>query len=278
MKQVEIESKGNKLGLTVFEPEGHVRHAFIMNCATGAKQNYYFHFAAYLQSKGHLVVTYDYSGVGASAPKHLRGFKSSVVQWGEDDLSAVIDYVSTNHRYDKLIVIGLSIGGLLPGMTRSQDKIDVLVNVASQSGYWKMWHFPMNVLLLLNWYMLAFCARLFGYFPGKRLGIMENLPKGAAMDWANWGRSPEYAFDFVTDAHTRFAALKVPLLSYSFSDDSKAPRPTVEWLNSKYAGCRVIHKHIEPSSIDLKSIGHFGFFRSKCRALWDDLLKEVDQF
>lgn len=275
---MQIDSSGIPIGLTVFEPKEAVRSAFIMNCATGAKQNYYYKFAGYLQSKGHLVITYDYSGIGASAPDRMRGFECSVVRWGEQDLTAVINHVTANYKYEKLIVIGLSIGGLLPGMTAANDKIDGLVNVASQSGYWRMWGFPMNVLLLLNWYLLAITTRLFGYFPGKRLGIMENLPKGVAMDWANWGRSPEYAFDYVEKAHRRFASLSVPLLSYSFPDDQKAPKQTVEWLNSKYSNCQVIHKHIEPSSINLKSIGHFGFFRSKCQDLWDDALQEVEQF
>ena len=158
------------------------------------------------------------------------------------------------------------------------ERILNAVFIASMNGYWKLWPFPFKLLAGLNWIMLPILARLFGYFPGKRLGIMEDLPKGVAIEWARWGRSPNYLFDHVEEAWESFTQVKVPLLSYSFSDDTTAPKNTVEWLNARYENCSLNYKHIEPASIGLDSIGHFGFFRKKCRALWEDLLEEIQRW
>ena len=275
METVSLNSSGNKIVATIFRPETPNGFAIIMSCATGAKQGYYTKFANYYAERGFLMITYDYSGIGKSAPKSLKGFETNMSQWGESDLTAVIDYASENLEYKKLLLIGLSVGGQIPAMSPSISKVSGLINIASQSGYWKMWHFPIRYLLLFNWIVLSILVKIFGYFPGKRIGIMEDLPKGVALDWSNWGRSKEYLFDFILNAKEKYEAIKVPLISYSFSDDRTAPKQTVEWLNAKYSNCQLTYKHIHPSDVGMKKIGHFGFFKSKCKWLWDDLLKEI---
>ena len=275
MKIIELDSAGNNIIANLYEPTNYNGRVLIMSCATGAKQTYFRHFAKYLNENGFRILTYDYSGMGQSAPKNLRGYTTSMENWGKYDLTAVIDHVSENYDYDKLFVLGQSVGGQIHGISPSILKADGLINVAAQSGYWKMWKMPISIMAFCNWYFLIAVTYLFGYFPGKSVNVVDNLPKGVALDWAKWGRSLEYHFDHIENAIEKYSAIKVPLLSYSFSDDGTAPINTVEWMNAKYTNCQLTHKHISPSDIDVKSIGHFGFFRPKCKVLWDDLIEEV---
>ena len=82
-----------------------------MSSATGAKQTYFRHFANYLKECGCRVLTYDYSGAGLSAPRNLRGYQTGMPQWGEVDLTTMIDHISETYDYQKLFVLGQSIGG-----------------------------------------------------------------------------------------------------------------------------------------------------------------------
>ncbi len=278
MKTIELNSAENIIVAIIFEPKVFNGRLILMNSATGAKQTYFKHFANYLCERGFRVITYDYSGIGLSAPKSLRGYKTSMMQWGTTDLTTMLDYIAENQIYDKLILIGQSVGGQIYGLSPTIHHADGFVNVAAQSGYFGMWRFPGSLFILLNWFNMTLLTRLVGYFPGKRLRIVGNLPKGVALDWSKWGRSKEYFFDHFDNAAEIYARLNVPLLSYSFSDDTTAPIDNVKWMNAKYKNCPLTHKHYKPSDINVKSIGHFGFFRPKCQVLWDDLIEEVLKF
>ncbi len=272
---IPLGSNGNTIYAKVYEPTIPSHISLILSSATGAKQGYFRHFAHFMQTNGIRVVTYDYSGIGRSAPKNLKGFQTTMKDWGVHDLTTVIDYVSAHFEYEKLILVGQSVGGQIPPFSPSIHKVDGLVNVASQSGYWKMWHFPLNLLLRLNWFGMLVLTKLFGYFPGKTLGAVGDLPKGVALDWAKWGTTPEYFMSYLENAKHKFTSLKIPLLAYSFSDDRTAPKQCVEWLNRQYANCRLTHRHIQPKEIGVKQIGHFGFFRPKCKILWKEVLEEI---
>ncbi|MEZ5003037.1 MAG: alpha/beta hydrolase [Chitinophagales bacterium] len=163
----------NPIVVTAFTPRKQNGITIIMSCATGAKQSYFKPFATYLAEHGFLVFTYDYSGIGRSKPTHLKGFNTSASAWGKLDLTTVIDHVAQNYEYNKLLLIGQSIGGQIPGLSPSINKVDGLINVVSQSGYWNLWPFPLNIGLLFNWYLLKVMTSLLGYFPGKKWALWK---------------------------------------------------------------------------------------------------------
>jgi len=277
MENVFVQSAENKLSVHLYPPKKEGTSTFIINSALGTKQTYYRHFANYLSEKGIRVLTYDYSGIGESAPNKMKGFKTSLKQWGQSDLTTIIEYVAANFSSQKIILVGQSAGGQVMGLSPSITKVHALVNVACQTAYWKKWPMPNRYVLLSNFKILTMMTNSLGYFPGKRLRIMEDLPKEVALEWAKWGQSPNYLFDHITEIENFYKKLKIPLLAYSFSDDRSAPKETVEWLNAKYENCQVTHKHYKPSDIGLKKIGHFGFFRKKCQVLWEDMLSELER-
>lgn len=276
MNTIKLQSANNTIVAIKYEPISSNGITLLMSSATGAKQTYFRHFANYLCERGFRVLTYDYSGAGLSAPKNLRGYKTGMQQWGEHDLTTMIDHISESYDHKKFFVLGQSIGGQIHGLSPSIHHANGLINVAASTGYWKAYPFPMRWLIWFNWYIaLPLMTHLFGYFPGRRIRIVDDLPKGVALDWCKWGKSPNYHLDHIEDPREKFDRIQVPMLSYSFSDDTTAPKHTVEWINSIYRNCQLTHKHVSPSDIGLKSIGHFGFFRPKCKALWDDLIEEV---
>ena len=276
MNPFDVESPNGTLEATHYPAGEHsLGLTFLMLSATGAKQSYYKKFAEHFSARGVDVYTFDYCGIARSLTGRIKDSEATMGSWGIYDLTAMIGHVKAAHPESKLITIGQSVGGQIVGMSPASAEVHGIVNVGSQSGYWNLWTFPKSIVLYLNWIMLITITRIFGYFPGKKMGIMENLPRDVALEWARWGRSSNYLFDHYPTDQLFHHTLEIPLLAYSFSDDNSAPRQAVEWLNARYSKCRVDHRHVNPSDLGLRSIGHFGFFREKCKVLWEEMFEEV---
>src|SRR5690606_13697058 len=120
-------------------------------------------------------------------------------------------------------------------------------------------------------------TRLFGYFSGERIGVMQDLPPNMVLGGVKRGRSPGYLFDHVLNAAERFARLDSPLLDGSFSDDHElAPNRAAATLLKHYINCNVIHAHIHPPELGVAAIGHFGFFKKNGEEkLWPTLAQHM---
>ncbi len=65
----------------------------------------------------------------------------------------------------------------------------------------------------------ALC-RLFGYMPARRLGLGEDLPAPAMLQWGRWSAMPEYFYDDPEwDARQRAGKITLPILVLGFDDD-----------------------------------------------------------
>ncbi|MFN8354846.1 MAG: alpha/beta fold hydrolase [Spirosomataceae bacterium] len=246
--------------------------------ATGVKQQYYEAFSIWLSTQGYTAITFDYQGFGLSLNGSINASKVTALQTGQHDLETVIQYIQREFRPQHLFLIGHSIGGQIIGLPASAPDISGVLLVAAQSGYWRLWPLRSQPRMWLTWHVLMpLLVRLFGYFPGNFFN-MENLPKGFALEWAKWCRSPRYLFDHVPHATESFARIKTRLVSYSFSDDNYAPQAAVDWLTQQYTNAIVTRKHLRLQEVGLTKIGHFGIFREKCAdSLWVDFVAEMEK-
>ena len=255
---------GLALGITEFEPAGPARGAVVINAATAVKRRYYERFATYLAQHGFAVVTYDYRGIGDSRPTRLRGFRARMQDWGELDQPAVIEHARARHPDVPLAVVGHSVGGQIFGLLPEPQRVSRVLMVAAQHNYWRLWRRPERYVLWGLWTLvMPTASHTLGYFPSRAFGLGEELPKGVALDWARWCRSPGALVQAIGgDAADRFGRYRGPMLSLSFDDDHQfAPRRAVDGLLALYANAQSEHRHLSASSLGLRSVGHFGFFR-----------------
>lgn len=274
-----IPSGSDIIRLSYFLPEQNNYKAILVNSATGVKQGYYAEFARYFASLGYTVITYDYRGIGSSKPESLKGYKCSLKDWAEDYLN-VLGHIQKEYKPEGLFIIGHSLGGQLIGLSPVSNKAKAIILVASQSGYWKLWKGPARLRMWFNWHVaLPALANLFGYFPGKKLGLMEDLPKQVALEWSRWGRSPGYLFEHIPEAGNNFLSIGQKIISYSFKDDPFAPDKAVEALLGKFQA-RVVERKKFPSKVEgFGKIGHFSFFRNSFKNLfWKSLARELESF
>jgi len=115
-----------------------------------------------------------------------------------------------------------------------------------------------------------------GYFPAKRLGLMEDLPGGVALDWA---RSRK---DFTTAATgarrdallASLAGVTAPILALAPSDDSYATIPAMERAVAYTPNSTARIIHLRPEQYGESSLGHFALFHSRYRhTFWEQTLR-----
>jgi predicted alpha/beta hydrolase len=239
--------------------------AVVVAPATGVRRRLYEPMARFLAERGLAVVVPDWRGTGGSRPRSLRGFRATMRQWAELDLTAAIEWAEREWPGKPLVVLGHSFGGQGIGLSPAAPRLRAIVTVAAQNGWWGHWPLRLRPRYAALWNVaMPGLAHAFGYFPGRRLGFGEDLPKGVALEWAGWCRRAEYIGDW--GGH---GALRVPLLAWSFADDGYAPRTAVDALHTRYSGATIERRHVTPREAGVERIEHFGFFKPGVPALWD---------
>ncbi len=265
-----IDAQGHTLAASVFEAPGSDT-VVLVNAATGVPRQFYKYFAAYFRDNGWTTVTYDYRGIGESAPPSLRGFTVRMRDWALIDIPEVIDWVSSEFRPRRLFAVGHSFGGQGIGLIERPQRITAMVGVSAQSGYWGVQggvekyraRFAVTVLIPV-------LTRLFGYFPWSRFAAGEDLPAGVALEWARWCRDRNYLLGDETLPLGRYDAFAAPILAYSIEDDDWGTAPAVDDMMRAYRD--VTRRHLVPADYGLDKIGHMGFFRSGSEAIWDEVI------
>jgi predicted alpha/beta hydrolase len=229
-------------------------------------------FARFLAEQGFDVLCYDYRGIGDSLDGDIRRQSARMLEWGECDTVAAIDHAAALFPKHRLLLIGHSAGGQLLGLAKNNGKVAAMLAVSAQSGYWMLWPFPQRLVLGALWYgIMPGLTSICSYFPGKRLGFGENLPAGAAREWAAWCRHPDYMVDGQgKPMREHFNQFNGPIRAYVISDDWMAPRAAVQALMGFYRAATVELLELTPADNKGKALGQFGFFPVGCMAAWQD--------
>jgi predicted alpha/beta hydrolase len=261
---------GTALVMSTFRSSEAPKAAVIIPSAMGVAQQFYTQFAQWLAGQGYHVTTFDYRGIGLSAPPSLRGFPVNIFDWAED-CAAVVDAVKAQLPDAPLHWIGHSLGGQLLGLIPNRERIDRVVTVATGSGYWleNAWR-TKSIVWWLWFFVVPIALRVAGYFPGKRLRKVGNLPRGVMAQWRRWCLSREYVVGAEGEqVRKAYASVRMPMLSLSFTDDEMMSARGIRSLHGLYTNAPVEYRRISPPDVGAKRIGHFGFFRPQFeRTLW----------
>ncbi len=249
----------------------------IINTATSVRCNYYARFAKFLFDRGFDVITYDYRGIGASRPRSLRRFDASWVDWGRLDFEAMLQYAARNIPGRPIDVVAHSIGGFILGFAPSAHHIRRIVAVGAQHAYWRDYAPAARYKMLVKWHVfMPAVTALLGYFPGRRLGWLEDTPRGVVRDWSKAGKRFTSARRRGATAHIdeeelmrHFSGVTAAILALSVTDDEFGTVPAIERLLRYFPHSLATHVRIAPESVAQAQIGHFAFFNDCYEAtLW----------
>ncbi|QTT91444.1 alpha/beta hydrolase family protein [Pseudomonas chlororaphis] len=243
------------------------RPVVIINAATSVRCRHYSRFADYLFGHGFDVITYDYRGIGESRPASMRKLKASWSDWGTLDFEAMLQRAQREFPGQPIDVVGHSFGGCAAGLGASGQLIRRVVTVGAQFAYWRDYAPASRWRMLGKWHVvMPLLTAIYGYFPGKRLGWLEDTPAGVVRDWAtptaHYQRRPSGRHLARRDPALPFARVKAQLLAISISDDPYGTVPAIERLLGYFTASQRSHWRIEPGDIGEQEVGHFAFFRS----------------
>ncbi|WP_340677034.1 alpha/beta fold hydrolase [Paraglaciecola sp.] len=258
-----------------FMPKGHI----IIAPAMGVNQSFYKALANWLSQQGYAVTTFDYRGMGASQHKSLGDYELDILSWATQDCSAVLAKVITQAKEQQqdlpIYWIGHSLGGQIFPLINQIEQVSKVITIASGTGYWKHNAPALRRKAPIFWYLIVpLLTSLFGYFPGKKFGMVGDLPKQVIYQWRRWCLHPEYCVGVESDeVRQQFSQLQVRLTSLCFSDDEMLSLQNMQDLHALFGTNHKQLKFYTPEQAGVKRIGHLGFFREQFNdSLWPQLL------
>ncbi len=270
---------GTRLAVRRYEPEGAPRASIVIGGAMGVRQSFYEPFARWLsQQQGLRVWTFDYRGSGDSRRgASLRGFEADLFDWVRD-YEAVINAAKAALPAQPLYLLGHSLGAQLPGFLERPEQVDGMVSIAAGSGYWRENAPRVRRSILYFWFVLVpLATRLWGYFPGRRLRKIGDLPRGVILQWRRWCLNPRYGVGAEGEGAARsFSRVRFPVLALSMTDDELMTLAGTRSLVSFYDSAPRAIERIAPADVQAPRIGHFGFFREQfSTSLWPSTVDKL---
>lgn len=252
-----------ELSATLFRNPQKSANLIIIGPAAAAPQHYYKNFAVFASQKFPFdVVTFDYRGVGKSLHGSIHQSKAKMSDWGQYDLNAVIEWA--DDKYSKIFLLGHSVTGQVFPLSERRGRITSVYFVACSSAAVRYWTGFSRLKTILFWRLiLPVTTQFMGYLPGWAMGGNTHLPKPAALEWRRWGLHSRGILQDDEHVMERYYHTYNPIHFLGFTDDTLfAPRKGVNALMKAYANGKTSSQFINPKTLGMDSIGHFGFFKS----------------
>ena len=247
--------------------------------ATGVPQAFYRRFAEYATQFGYQVLTFDYRGVAQSAPKRLKGFKMSYLDWGTLDLAAAIDFLAQDPI--PLFMVGHSYGGQALGLAPNHAKVTAMYCFGTGAGWHGYMPFKEKMKVQVIWNIIfPPMVAVTGYLPWSKLNMGADLPIGVYQQWRKWCKNPTYFFAD-PEQHAliaQYEQVKTPIYAVSALDDDWALPNSRHAFMQHYRQAPMQFINISASNYGLKEIGHMGYFRKGAEKIWDEILQAFHNF
>ena len=261
---------GVRLAGSLFAPP-RPRAALLISSGVGYPRAFYARFAAYGAARGFACLTYDYRGLGDSAPADMRACAADLLDWGCKDAPAALDCLAARCPGVPLFTLGHSFGGQLVGLMDNAHLARGHALVAVGNGFvllhdpadwWKEFLF-FHVLGPLS------IAR-HGYLKGTRYWPGVSMPRRVFWQWRRWCHRPGYYLrdvrDRLQDGH--FVMQGAPMRHFAFTDDPVANRRSEGFTRACYRDADYHTCWIAPEDLGAAHIGHSGAFSQRLQAFW----------
>ncbi|MCH8178773.1 MAG: alpha/beta fold hydrolase [Proteobacteria bacterium] len=150
---------GQRLAARLFLPEslpgsGEVRRVVVIATALGVPQMFYWDHARWLTQHGLAVYTFDFRGMGLSAPGSLKGYQADLLDWAQRDAPAVLDEAARRFPGVPVSWFGHSMGGILFGAIPPHPSVDRVVTLGSGHGHRHWLAKPLRYYVGLLWHVV----------------------------------------------------------------------------------------------------------------------------
>jgi predicted alpha/beta hydrolase len=164
-------------------------------------------------------------------------------------------------------------------MIPQRERLHGMLSVAAGSGYWQHNASPLRYYVLAMWYLIMpLGIRVAGYFPGARMRVVGDLPRGVAEQWRKWCLHAEYLGAEGALLKEELSRVSTPICALSMQDDEMMTLAGTRALFALYPNAELELRRVRPSDYGVPAIGHFGFFRTKMReSVWPIATDWIDR-
>lgn len=261
---------------TLYSPL-NAKAQIVVASATGVPQPFYRRFAEYAMKQGYQVLCFDYRGVAQSAPKTLKNFQMSYLDWGKSDLAGAIDYL--NQFNLPIFMVGHSYGGQALGLTPNHQLIKAMYCFGTGAGWHGYMPLSERIKVQVIWNIVfPPMVAASGYLPWSKLKMGADLPKHVYQQWRKWCNNPTYFFGDPEHKylHNVYAQIKTPIYAVAALDDAWALPASRHAFMQHYTQAPMHYIDITPQQYGLKDIGHMGYFRKGSEKIWQDICDTFD--
>ncbi|MEC3918581.1 alpha/beta hydrolase family protein [Nocardia sp. CDC160] len=226
--------------------------------AMAMKAKNYLGLAKALQAQGLSVATCDLRAHGEATPplgEHTDfGYREMI----ETDLPAIVSAVEQRFPGAPIHLFGHSLGGQLALLfsAAESERIAGITIIGTGTVFW--WAFGprrwWEALSQIQW--IGLVSRVRGSWPGGVL-IPAPMSGGVMIDWSVHSLTSYYRPRGTKRRYNSLlAAMKLPVLVISLSEDVLGPKSNVDFLVSRMPAARVTQWHIDENS-DIENRDHF---------------------
>ena len=236
----------------------------LVSPAMGVAASYYRPVVDRIVAAGLSVVTTDLRGNGLSSVRAKRGVDYGYHELVSVDLPATVDAVETRFPGRPIVALGHSLGGQIACLHAAAHPggLAGIALIASCTVHYSGWPFPQNLGILVRTQTARPLVRLFGYFPGKKVGFAGAEGRQQMLDWANNGFHGRY--NIANSPHDFESALKkveIPVLAMTLDGDHYAPPASLENLLAKMPLAAVTRRHFTAEDMDESGLDHLRWAR-----------------
>ena len=125
-------------------------------------------------------------------------------------------------------------------MVHNRERVSRVVTIGVGTGYWLHQTLKVRSYVWWLWFVVAPLAmKLHGYFPGKRLRKIGDLPLGVMAQWRRACLHRDYLVGVGGEKmRADYAAITTPMLSLSFTDDEYMSARNTAHMHAFYAARR----------------------------------------
>ncbi len=225
------------VNLEVYAPKAEIQGPIILILpAMGVKASYYEPFVNNLVAHGITTMSVDLRGLGTYSIR-----PSNKVDFGYlemiTDLKTVVDTIKSKYANQKVYALGHSLGGQIAALAQAKytHLFAGLVLAASNSVYYKTWSGKQRYFNRIGYTVFPILSRIFGYFPGHKVGFGGKAAKTQVIDWAHVGRTGRYKIigDDI-DYEKALKKVNTPVLAIYIEGDWLSPKAAIAHLYEKF--------------------------------------------
>ncbi|MEO6082257.1 MAG: alpha/beta fold hydrolase [Umezawaea sp.] len=236
--------QGDELCLRVFDQavEDDRAPVVLVMPAMGIVATYYDPLARGLSRTGFPVVVCDLRGHGGSKPAISRASRFGQQDLVAVDLPAAVAAARRTFPGRPVVLLGHSIGGQLATayLGRPEADVDGLALIASGTPHRRVYPWYRGLRVLLGTQAAALLGRVWGYFPGDRVGFAGRESAGVVRDWARFARTGRFRPDGADLNYERaMSRVDVPVLVVSVEGDVMHTPAAMAELTAKLGSTRV---------------------------------------